>query len=692
MRIHYTRLAEKFVQFATSRHEFNKMKSRFWLTALLAAVVVILLWRPLTPVLNAHAEINFITPTSQASAVAARSGDWSDASTWNAGPPARSARVWIPEGITVTVDSELEEPYEWVRVDGRLRFAPDRNTSLALETLAVEHNGTLEIGTAREPVTARAVLTFQHRGEPIDHVYDPLELSRGLVSTGKVEMHGQPKTSWVGVSQLPHPDALWITLDRVPAGWAEGDTVILTAPNYGEDETFQILAIEESSIRLDRQITHARQFPVDSRTGQPYEGLSLHLGNLSRSVVVRTHADHAGQRGLQGHVMLMHRGGHSIRYAAFEDLGRTTIDPVTDPVVGPGGSRDPSLCPPGITAENVRGRYALHFHMATPFSEQSVVEGAVVVVKRGSRLKIGYINHSSNVLFKDNVGVNIDGSTFFTEEGDEVGAFVDNLAIYSAGSNNTTDMMPSGNYGKTCPDVYNRRRLDVGHKGHGYWIHGGGVSVIGNVAAEHAASGFIVWTRPLDFRLTNTFKVFFPVTLLPGGGPWVGSGKETVRIDFVPSVFQHNISYSLGHDRWGGIAAFEINFHLKDQAKNYPNAPKSLFADNLGWNVGTGVQTTYAGWTMYDRVRLIRGDLFGLRETRSQTVGMNLASQGGNHNIVRDGVIEGFLMGIRPSSDTTYENVMVNGERYVPSVDNAPPPGPAPAPTPGPAPAPRRRP
>lgn len=667
------------------------MKSGFWLNALLlCAALLFLLRQPLSPVLNAHAEISQITPTADATVVAKRSGNWSDASTWDARLPERRARIWIPEGITVTVDGELEEPYEWVRVDGHLRFAPDTNTSLALETLAVEHNGTLEIGTAREPVGARAVLTFQHRGENIDHIYDPIELSRGLVSTGRVEMHGQPKTSWASVSEVPRAGEMWISLDRAPAGWAEGDTVVLTSSNYGEDETFQILSIEEAQIRLDHPIANVRQFPVDPRTGQRYEGLSLHVGNLSRNVVIRTHPNHAGQRGLQGHVMLMHRGGHSIKYAAFEDLGRTTIDPVTDPLVGPGGARDPSLCPPGITSENVRGRYALHFHMATPFSEQSVVEGSAVVVKRGSRLKIGYINHSSNVLFKDNVGVNIDGSTFFTEEGDEVGAFIDNLAIYSVGSNNTTDMLPSGNWGAGCPDVYNRRRLDVGHKGHGYWIHGGGVAVNGNVAAEHAASGFIVWTRPLDFRITNTFKVFFPVALLPGGGKWVGSGSDTVRIDFVPSVFQNNIAYVLGHDRWGGIGAFEINFHLKDQAQNFPNSPKTIFSSNLGWNVNKGVQTTYSGWIVYDRLRLIRGDLFGLQEARSQTVGMNLASQGGNHNLVRDVVIEGFLMGVRPSTQTTYENVMVDGAPYLPSMDSAPAPAPD-QPTPGPTPSPRPR-
>jgi G8 domain len=651
------------------------MKSSLRLTAFVCgAAVLILLWRQ-SPVLRAHAEINQLTPTDRATVAATRSGNWSDAGIWDGGPPQRYARIWIPEGITVTVDRELAEVYEWVRVDGVLRFAPDTSTALNLETLAIEHTGRLEIGTDAAPVTARAVLTFQHRGGEIDHVYDPIELSRGLVSVGKVEMHGLPKTSWVNVSQAPQAGTAWLELGRVPADWAPGDAVVLTAPSYGDDETFQILSIDETAIRLDRAIGKARAFPTNPKTGQPYAGLSLHLANLSRNVVVRTHPDHAGQARLQGHVMMMHRGGHSIKYVAFENLGRTTIDPVTDPLVGAGGARDPSLCPPAIKAENVRGRYGLHFHMATPFSEQSVVEGSSLVVRRGSRLKIGYINHSSNVVFKDNVGLNIDGSTFFTEEGDEVGAFIHNLAIYSVGSDTTTDEQPRDvELKQNCPQVFERRRLDVGHKGHGYWIHGGGVLVAENVAAEHAASGFNIWSRPLDHRLSNTFTVEFPISLLPGGGSWAGSGTM-LDIESVPFVFRNNTSYVLGHAKNAGVGAFEVNYHSLHQATRFPNSPKNIFTGSLGWNARRGIATSYAGWVVYEQIRLLRGDLAGFQGSRTDTTGMGLARQGGNHNVLRDIVIDGFKIAIGPSAETSYQNVVVDETPYVPPIGEPTSPG-----------------
>src|SRR5688572_11193716 len=314
----------RFPQTLHEVHGTGRMKLSSWLRVVVSGgAILFLLSRQSPAVVRAHAEISQLTPTTRATVAATRSGNWSDPGIWDAGPPRRFARIWIPEGMTVTIDGELDELYEWVRVDGILRFAPDTNTSLAVETLAIEHTGRLEIGTEAAPVTARAVLTFQHRGDDIDHVYDPIELSRGLVSVGTVVMHGQPKTSWVNVYQVPQVGAMWLEVGRVPGDWAPGDVVVLTASSYGDNETFQIVSIDETGIRLDRPISNVRAFPVNPTTGQPYAGLSLHLANLSRNVVVRTHPDHAGQIRQQGHVMLMHRGGHSIKYVEFENLGRT---------------------------------------------------------------------------------------------------------------------------------------------------------------------------------------------------------------------------------------------------------------------------------------------------------------------------------------------------------------------------------
>jgi G8 domain len=619
------------------------------------AAALALLQLHFSPRVSAHEEINKLTPSGQATNIAVRSGNWSAPEIWDPQPPKRGAKIWIRPGITVTIDQQFFDPYEWVRVDGLLRFEPNGHTALAVETLTVEHTGRLEIGTAREPVAGGAVLTFQHRGEAINHDYDPSELSRGL------EMAGLPKSSWVSVSRLPAAGDAWLRLDRAPSGWAADDVIVLTAPTYGQDETFRILSIDGDYITLDHPIKNARRFPVDSKTGQPYEGLALHVANLSRNVVVRTHADHAGKPSLQGHVMLMHHGGHQIRYVQFSDLGRTTIAPVSDPIIV-NGVRDPSLAPIcGLKTENVRGRYSLHFHMAGPGSAQSLVEGSVVAVARGSGLKIGFINHSSNVSFRDNVGYQIDGSTFFTEEGDEVGEFAGNLAIYSTGSNSPNDGLPAIScMNPYYPELYNRRRHDVGHRGHGFWIHGGGVEVSNNIAVGHGSSGFEFFSRPLYHGLTNTYAVRFPVALLRDGGKWAGS-YDTLPVDAAPGVWRDNVAYVTSTQKNSRKVALSIHYHGLQQWKAFPGSPKNLIDGFLGWNTVNGVTTSYSGWFHYHNVRLFNGDA-------TDGTGMRLGTQGGNHNIVDRIAIDGFQSGLQPSSSTAFSETLVNGEPYLPPV------------------------
>src|SRR5215813_13374292 len=71
-----------------------------------------------------HAAALALLDPSGASHVAARSGAWSDSATWSSGIPADGARVFIPNGVTVTVNASVAAALEWVRVDGGLRFSP----------------------------------------------------------------------------------------------------------------------------------------------------------------------------------------------------------------------------------------------------------------------------------------------------------------------------------------------------------------------------------------------------------------------------------------------------------------------------------------------------------------------------------------------------------------------------------------
>lgn len=591
-----------------------------------------------------------LAPDAQSTHQATISGGWSNPATWGGQVPGTDARVIIPSGLVVTVDQQLGSDLFWIRVDGTLKFASNVNTSLTADSVFVNHGGRLEMGSAQSPIQAdkTAELIIKARqGNPIDHSWDPLEFSRGVIAESPIEIHGAPKTSWTSITAIPDQGATTLSLDDAPSGWRVGDRIVLTAPVYDEDETFLISGINGTKVTLDRSVTYARVLPKN--------GLVLHVANLTRNAQI-TSAD-AGSAKLQGHVMLM-QGGHEIRYAGFYDLGRTIVRPVSDPIIV-NGVRDPSLMPDcGLTEENVRGRYSVHFHMAGPASERSEVEGNVVSVGRGSGLKVGYINHSSNVVFERNVSYQIDGAHFMTEEGDEVGKFVENLAIHSEGSGFKKDMLqdePSCNKAK-YPEIFNRHRVDVGHRGHGFWVHAGGVDVVDNVATAHNSSAFELWPRPLNYpQKTDTYLVQFPVELLRDGGAWAG-GKQSINIEFVPAVFRDNSAYVSSGRNSGRNAALSIHFPGIKQSTTFPEAPKSLISGFKAWNTQNGIVSSYSGWLRFEDLEFIAGTY-----ERKKTVGMTLGTQGGNHMDLVNVFLYGFNTPLKLGVFSTCLNVIADG-------------------------------
>lgn len=595
-----------------------------------------------------------LVPVADATHTAVQSGPWSAVATWGAYVPDADAKVVIPSGITVTVDQALNAPLFWVRVDGTLRFAPDVPTRLVADTVFCLSGGRFEMGTSSAPITSTATMTIQARNnQPIDHQWDWAELSRGVVADHgcTVEMQGQAKTAWVTVPSAPAAGATVITVSSAPSGWQVGDKVVLTNSAYGNDETRTISAVNGTAITVT---------PALSRSSTLPSGATLHLGNLTRNVKVETVDANAGNRALQGHFMAMHTGGHSIRFVHFEDLGRTMATmPVTDPLMV-NGVRDASLFPGcwNNQTENVRGRYAVHFHMAGPTSVQSLVEGSVVTLVRNSGFKIGFINHSSNVKFLNNVGLNVDGSTFFTEEGDETGEFTGNLAIYSKGSSSPDDALPDIEcMEQFYADIFNRRRGDVGHRGHGFWLHGGETEVYNNVSVGAASTNFELFTRVLSFGLNNTYHVLVPVSVLRDGGAWAAPHTQ-IDTDYVPAILENNVAYVTSADQDARQANLSIHYHGLHQWEDFAGAPKNLVKNFFGWGARNGIVTTYHGWTRFENVTLIGPP----PAPRFTSRAVSLASQGGNSDQLVNVTMDGFTeCGSAPVHSTTYENVTCNG-------------------------------
>lgn len=184
-----------------------------------------------------------------ATKTATTSGDWTATSTWGGSLPTTDARVLIPAGITVTVDSEISTEFKSVRIEGTLKFATNVNTELRTEYIVRGMMGRLEIGTTNNPIAAgkTAKLVFADRGGTTPS-QDFERYSPGAVLMGSVEMRGQEKTSWTTLNVHPNAGVNSLSLNANPVGWEVGDKLVVAATNINNptsDDLVEILAVHQ---------------------------------------------------------------------------------------------------------------------------------------------------------------------------------------------------------------------------------------------------------------------------------------------------------------------------------------------------------------------------------------------------------------------------------------------------------------
>jgi hypothetical protein len=321
--------------------------------------------------LHEHDQMLALVPLMEATSVAVKSGSWSDRANWVGGKvPGGGAKVLIAEGVNITVDADLgSDDLDWIRIDGELDFAVDVDTELRARTIVVPPTGTLDIGTPEHPVAASvtARITFVPRSAE-GRAADRFDLAGGLIVHGHLGIAGTEKTAFAApLTELKQGVAqLWF--EQAPKGWAIGDSLLVAGASLGanEDEQLSVRSIDGTSVTLDRPLAHDHLLPSG------FAGLPV--ANLTRNVVLAS-ADPSVLAG-RGHVMVMHsKGGTDIRYAAFEDLGRTAA---AIPHTRPREQADGTLV--GGSDANTIGRYPLHFHTvsgATSEMAPDIVRGSV---------------------------------------------------------------------------------------------------------------------------------------------------------------------------------------------------------------------------------------------------------------------------------------------------------------------------
>ena len=278
--------------------------------------------------------------------------------------PAANDVVLVPAGISVVYAGVGASAIDSLRVDGLLRFATAQSSTLTLDTLEVTMAGELRIGTVADPVQPQADIRIVFRSDSdIDIVWDPDLLSRGLMAHGRVQVHGQRKTVHTKLAVNPTAGSSTLTLAEAPQNWRVGDRLVLTGTRYSgwkwdnailavryhgtQDEVLTITSISGATVGVSPPLVYSH--------ATPRADLKASVTNFSRNVTFSSQDGAATLLHRRGHVMLMHQTGFDVRYAAFDQLGRTdkSVPSFDLDQVG-------TLTP----TSNVRGRYPLHVHIS----------------------------------------------------------------------------------------------------------------------------------------------------------------------------------------------------------------------------------------------------------------------------------------------------------------------------------------
>lgn len=573
-------------------------------------------------------------------------GDWFDPSTWDNGVPGDGDTALIPAGIQVDYAGASPDTLYGVRVDGTLTFSPTATSELVLDTLEIEHTGELVIGTADNPVSGSVSIRFVSDSD-IDTITDPDLLSRGLVAGGPITIHGRPKTvhAKVAVDPLAGDDTL--TMAAPPENWQVGDTLVITGTRYSgwkwdndvqaviyhgtQDEVVTITSVSGSQVIFDPPLAYDH--------ASPRTDLKASVANFSRTVTFSTINGDSVPVHRRGHVMFRHHNDVDVRYAAFHQLGRT------DKSAESFNAADLGTLVPD---DNIRGRYAFHFHRSgiDDPADPGIAIGNAVFNSPGW----GYVHHDSNAVFHNNASFETFGAGFVAETGNEIGAWTDNIAIKAQG--NSAFNPKNGNDPET---------FDMGRTGDGFWFQGRMVRSVGNIAAS-VNHGFVYLHRGSGMLGFPNSAFSLPEALRRQG---LASPDDAPILNF-----HDNESY-----------ASTVGLYVVKANPNQQHDIHSHFSNFTAWEVQAGSAMEYTSHYLLENFDIIgstpepfRLPLFGIE------FGTNTTDMVINNTHIRGmetGVIlaKDFTDPVPPEAnqyvtiDVTFDEVDTDYEFYDPNID-----------------------
>ena len=256
-------------------------------------------------------------------------GNWSSSATWGGTVPTSNDVVVVQHQVTVDTQTEVYDVA--VKPNGKLSFATNSNTSLTVGTLMVMEGGTLQVGTESAPVASNVTAQILFADRSLNTL-DPGQYGNGLLVFGTLTVHGAVLSdTFVRLGAEPGAGAVSLSLEKSVTGWQTGDRVVLpdtrqlTKTEDAEDyvpqwENGTVQSISGANLTLNQALAHNHN---GARDGDGNLVFLPHLGNLTRNVVFQS----VNPTGTRGYTFFAHRANVDVRYAAFRDLGRTTVMP-----------------------------------------------------------------------------------------------------------------------------------------------------------------------------------------------------------------------------------------------------------------------------------------------------------------------------------------------------------------------------
>ena len=562
-----------------------------------------------------------LAPRSDASHVAIADGAWDDPAIWSTGTvPGDDASVLIPPGVTVTYGVQSDAELFTLRIDGKLEFETDTDSTMIFDTMLVAPGGHLEIGTVDNPVdpSVSIDLIVADNG-PIDTDWDPMLLSRGLISHGRADIHGAVKDSHEKVIDDPMAGDTTLSFAETPEGWQVGDKIVIAGTRYeghkwdndiravrphaSEDEVRTITEIDGNTVHFDEALI----FDHDT----PRADLKTSVANYTRNVSIESENGAETQIFARGHVMFMHSDEVDVRYAEFLELGRT--DKSQD------SAATHNLDDIAFDS-NIQGRYGLHLHRTgvEDLADPTILQGNAVFGSPGW----GIVHHDSNAIIDNNATFDTFGAGYVAETGNETGAWTNNIAIYAEGQG----------WGNPKNFVNLDGEFDTARTGDGFWFQGRLVDSVDNIASSVNA-GFSYFHRNGDNRMIDVLSDNFAFAGALDG--------ETSRVDDVPiRAFSGNETF-----------ASNYGVHVVKSNPNQEHDVWSHLEDFTAWEVRTGAHLEYTSHYV-----LSDFDVIG-KEATAFSYAQDGISLGNNTTeiVIVDTLIDGFPTGIDLTKLLTFQ-------------------------------------